>query len=163
MHVSDRTSGIAIAGLGLVAAYAGSLLPPVPGQQVGPNVFPLVVGLGLALCGALIALGIGHTFEDEAEAAVADMAPPEPVRPHGALYGLRALIPPLLLVFYYVAVDKLGFILTAAMIVLVLARALGATWRLAVPLAICAPPLIHLAFYKLLRVPLAPGLLPMPW
>ena len=43
--------------LGGVAAYGGSRLPPVPGQQVGPNVFPIVIGAGLILCGALIALG----------------------------------------------------------------------------------------------------------
>jgi putative tricarboxylic transport membrane protein len=32
-----------------------------------------------------------------------------------------------------------------------------------VPVALLAPPLVHLAFYKLLRVPLAAGLVPMPW
>jgi putative tricarboxylic transport membrane protein len=34
---------------------------------------------------------------------------------------------------------------------------------LAVPLAIAAPLLVHLVFYKLLRVPLPAGLLPAPW
>ena len=162
MHLSDRTSGLFVAGLGLAAAYGGSLLPPVPGQQVGPNVFPLVVGIGLVICGAMIALGIGHKFEEEAEAAVADLEPPAPEQARGRLYGLRALLPPLLLVFYYFAVERLGFVPTAALMVLVLSRALGASWRLAIPVALCAPPLVHLAFYKLLRVPLAAGLLPMP-
>jgi hypothetical protein len=37
----------ALVALGLAAAYGGSLLPPVPGQQVGPNVFPMVIGLAL--------------------------------------------------------------------------------------------------------------------
>ena len=161
MLLSDRTSGIGIAALGAVAAYAGSLLPPVPGQQIGPNVFPLVVGIGLLLCGALIALGIGHKFEEEAEAAVADLTPPD--APHGRFYGLRALIPPALLILYYLASDRLGFIVTAAILVLALSKALGASWRLAAILALAAPPLVHLAFYKLLRVPLPPGLLPMPW
>jgi putative tricarboxylic transport membrane protein len=32
-----------------------------------------------------------------------------------------------------------------------------------VPIAAIAPVLVHLAFYKLLRVPLPAGLLPMPW
>ena len=64
-------TGLFLIALGGVAAYGGSRLPPVPGQQVGPNVFPMVVGAGLVLCGALIALGIGRHFEDEAEADLA--------------------------------------------------------------------------------------------
>jgi putative tricarboxylic transport membrane protein len=41
--------------------------------------------------------------------------------------------------------------------------ALGARWKLALPLAVLAPIGIHLIFSKLLRVPLPAGLLPMPW
>jgi putative tricarboxylic transport membrane protein len=49
MHLSDRISGSFLVGLGALAAYGGSRLPPVPGQQVGPNVFPMVIGTGLVL------------------------------------------------------------------------------------------------------------------
>ena len=41
--------------------------------------------------------------------------------------------------------------------------AFGGTLRLALALGAIAPVLIHLVFYKLLRVPLPDGLLPMPW
>ena len=80
-----------------------------------------------------------------------------------SIYGLRALFPPALLLFYVVAADKLGFILTAAFIVLVTSTALGARPKLSVPLAILAPIGIHLIFAKVLRVPLPIGLIPMPW
>ena len=83
--------------------------------------------------------------------------------PRGRFYGLRALFPPALLLFYVVAADKLGFILTAAFIVLVTSTALGARPKLSVPLAILAPIGIHLIFAKVLRVPLPIGLIPMPW
>ncbi len=43
------------------------------------------------------------------------------------------------------------------------ALALGARLKLAIPLALIAPVGVHLVFYKLLRVPLPDGLLPMPW
>ena len=46
---------------------------------------------------------------------------------------------------------------------LAMALALGASLRLAVPLALITPPAVHLVFSKLLRVPLPGGLLPMPW
>ena len=72
-----------------------------------------------------------------------------------------ALVPPALLVFYVLAVDRLGFLVTAATMVLVVALALGARLRLAVPLALaCAPLIVHLVFSKLLRVPLPAGLIP---
>jgi putative tricarboxylic transport membrane protein len=165
MHLSDRITGPFLVGLGALAAYGGSRLPPVPGQQIGPNVFPIVVGIGLALCGVMIALGVGRRFEEEAEADLhAHENPvPESEKHHGPLYGLCALVPPVLLIFYVLAVDRLGFVPTAALIALTAGKTLGASWRLALPIAAVAPVLVHLAFYKLLRVPLPAGLLPMPW
>ena len=162
MRLSDRVTGPFLVGLGSLAAYGGWLLPPVPGQPVGPNVFPLVIGIGLAVCGLMIAFGIGHTFEEEEE-----LVPLEPgqaaVAPRSRLYGLRALLPPALLLFYVLAADRLGFIVTAALIVLVTSSALGARLKLSIPLALLAPIGVHLIFAKLLRVPLPIGLIPMPW
>lgn len=167
MLVSDRVTGGGVAILGAAAAYGGWLLPPVPGQQIGPNVFPLVIGTGLVVCGLLIAAGIGRGFEEEAEAdlatiegsreALAAAPPPSPIA------GLRALLPSALLVFYALAVEDLGFVPTAAAIIVAMVLAFRGSWRIAVPLALIAPPLVHAVFYKLLRVPLPSGLLPMPW
>ncbi|HKU08107.1 MAG TPA: tripartite tricarboxylate transporter TctB family protein [Bradyrhizobium sp.] len=161
MRLPDRVTGLFLVGLGAAAAYGGWRLPPVPGQPVGPNVFPLVIGIGLALCGLAIAFGIGHSFEEEEE--IIPFEGGEAPAPRGKLYGLRALLPPALLLFYVAVADRVGFILTAAIIVFVTATALGARWRLALPLTVLAPIVIHLIFSKLLRVPLPIGLLPMPW
>jgi len=162
MHLPDRVTGLFLVGLGAAAAYGGWQLPPVPGQPVGPNVFPLVIGTGLALCGLAIAFGIGHSFEEEEELIPVEGGQPTPP-PTGKLYGLRALLPPALLLFYVVVADRLGFIITAALIVFATSTALGARWKLSLPLAVLAPIGIHLIFSKLLRVPLPAGLLPMPW
>ena len=162
MRLPDRVTGLFLVGLGAAAAYGGWLLPPVPGQPVGPNIFPLVIGSGLALCGLAIAFGIGHSFEEEEELIPVEGGQPTPP-PAGRFYGLRALLPPALLLFYVVAADRLGFIITAALIVFVTSTALGARWKLSLPLAVLAPIGIHLIFSKLLRVPLPAGLLPMPW
>jgi putative tricarboxylic transport membrane protein len=163
MRLSDRTTGLFLVALGAASAYGGSLLPPVPGQQVGPNVFPMVVGIGLVLCGAMIAFGIGHSFEVEPASEAAEGStldtPDDGVHRH----GLRVLLPPALLLFYALASEPLGFIPTAAIIAFVAAWALGASVRLAAGVAIFAPVAVHLVFAKLLRVPLPPGLLPMPW
>lgn len=155
MRLSDRVSGAVLIALGAAAAAVGSRLPAVPGQDVGPAVFPMVVGGGLVLCGAMIAFGIGHSFEAPEE--------PEDGPPRPRWWGLRALLPPGLLVFYVVASEPLGFLPTAAVIIAVAALALGASLRLAVPLALLAPLAVHAVFAKLLRVPLADGLLAAPW
>ena len=161
MRLPDRVTGLFLVVLGAAAAYGGWQLPPVPGQPVGPNVFPLVIGSGLALCGLAIAFGIGHTFEEEEEIIPLEAGQVRP--PTGWLYGLRALLPPALLLFYVAVADRIGFIITAGIIVFVTTTALGARWKIALPLAVLAPIAIHLIFSKLLRVPLPIGLLPMPW
>jgi len=157
VQLSDRVTGAVLIALGGAAAIFGARLPAVPGQDVGPAAFPMLIGGGLALCGSLIAFGIGHSFEVPEEGD--DPAPP------GSLHlgRLRPLIPTALLFFYVLAVERLGFLPTAAVVVLLAAIALGARLRLAIPLAIIAPLCVHLAFYKLLRVPLPAGILPAPW
>jgi putative tricarboxylic transport membrane protein len=159
MHLSDRVTGAALVGLGALSAYGGSLLPAVPGQDVGPNVFPIIIGAGLVGCGAMIALGIGRSFEapDEGEEQI------EAVERAGHLVGLKALVPPALLILYVLIVETVGFLPTAALVVFAAALALGARLRLAVPVAVLAPVGVHLVFSKLLRVPLPDGVLPAPW
>src|ERR1041385_848799 len=114
MRLSDRVTGLFLVGLGSAAAYGGWLQPPVPGQPVGPNVFPLVIGSGLALCGLAIAFGIGHSFEEEEE--IIPLEGGQAAAPPGRFYGLRALLPPALLPFYVMGADPVGLFIHAAAI-----------------------------------------------
>jgi putative tricarboxylic transport membrane protein len=161
LQLSDRVTGACLVALGGVTAYGASLQPGVPGQDVGPSVFPMIIGLGLIGCGAMIALRVGHSFEapDEIIPAEPGQAVPQPPR----FAEWRAFLPPLLLVFYVLAADTLGFALTGFIIALAVALAMGARPKLALPLAVLAPLGIHLVFVKLLRVPLPDGILPLPW
>lgn len=163
MLLSDRTTGLTLVGVGALAIYGGSRLPPMPGQEIGPSVFPMLIGACLALCGALIALGIGRSYEEQAEAEIASLQGMEPEAKQPKYYGLRALIPIALLLFYVFASETLGFVLVAFIIVGTMALALGANWKHGLLLALIMAPLVHLLFSKLLRVPLPIGLLPMPW
>ena len=62
------------------------------------------------------------------------------------------------------AAPALGFIVTGIVLLSVLMWAFGARPVLIVPVAVVATLLIHLAFYKLLKVPLPWGLLqPIAW
>ncbi|RYJ04314.1 MAG: tripartite tricarboxylate transporter TctB family protein [Acetobacteraceae bacterium] len=159
MQLSDRVTGVFLVGLGGLAAWSGSRLPGVPGQDVGPAAFPMLIGSGLIICGAMIALGIGHSFE----VPEGPDAEEEAVPGRSRLYGLRVLVPPALLLFYMFASEPLGFLLCGFLMVLAAAFTLGAKPKLAIPLALIAPLFIHLAFYKLLRVPLPEGLIGAPW
>ena len=169
MQLSNRVTGLFLVGLGSVAAYAGSRLPPVPGQEIGPEVFPMVVGTSLAICGALIAAGVGSRFEEEADAEAARLsehvedAPAADMPPASRWRELKVLIPPALLISYAYVVDSLGFLPTSALVVLASSLVLGARLRLALPLAVFGSLGINLVFSQLLRVPLPSGLLPLPW
>ena len=172
MKVSDRVTGAMLAGLGAAAYWGGSLLRPVSGQQVGPSVFPMVIGAALVACGVLIMLGIGRTFEEEEKivtSATGDVAQTRSLEPErgwvsGFLHGgWKVLVPPAALFFYYFASERLGFWITASLMILTLARTQGARLKWAVALAVVAPALVHVVFYKLLRVPLPMGLLKFPW
>ncbi|NDG36026.1 MAG: tripartite tricarboxylate transporter TctB family protein, partial [Betaproteobacteria bacterium] len=72
MKISDRASGFLLVSLGALTCYAASLLPTIAGQQVGPQVFPTVIGVALIACGVLIMLGIGSDFEDEEKLIVSE-------------------------------------------------------------------------------------------
>ena len=164
MKLSDRVTGLLLVFLGLASFWGGSRLPPVPGQQIGPSVFPMVVGAGLVLLGALIALHVGRSFEDEAEADLeAHLAADPEARATAeadAAYAQKrrhlVYLPPALLVFYYLVSERIGFFPTAAIMIAVLAFTFNARRVHILPLAIFGSLFVQTVFVKLLRVPLAP-------
>jgi len=122
----------------------------MPGQKFGPAWFPGLIAAGLAVCGALlIAVGLRQPAPW--------IAAPEWIRSPRARAGIAALIGGLVL--YVLAADALGFHLTGVLLLALWLRVLGASWRVTVPVAIIATLVIHLSFYKLLRIPLPGGVL----
>ena len=122
----------------------------MPGQKFGPAWFPGLIAVGLAICGALL---IGSGMRQRAPW----LAAPEWIRSPRARSGIGALLGGL--VFYVLAADALGFHITAIVLLAVWIRLLGASWRVTLCVAVLATLVIHLSFYKLLRVPLPWGLL----
>jgi putative tricarboxylic transport membrane protein len=118
----------------------------MPGQKFGPAWFPGLIAVGLILCGALLAA------RSQKDVLVAF---PDWLQSVRAVAGVASVIAGLL--FYVLAADWLGFYLTALLIQVVWMRILGASWRLTLPVAIVATIVIHLSFYKLLRIPLPWG------
>jgi putative tricarboxylic transport membrane protein len=152
MKLNDALIGAALVALGAVVLWHIQGFPPMPGQKYGPAWFPGLIAGGLVACGALLMVGRARATDVQPLFALPEWA--RRMRPVASVVSVIAG-----LVVYVLAVDPLGFHITAAALLLVWSRLLGASWRLAVPVSLAATVVIHLAFYKLLKVPLPWGLL----
>jgi putative tricarboxylic transport membrane protein len=121
----------------------------MPGQKFGPAWFPGLIAVGLIVCGGVLAARSIRTRGPL-------LTVPAWTRSARPSLGVACVIGGLL--FYVFAADALGFYLTALLILVVWMRVLGASWRVALPVAIVATVVIHLSFYKLLRIPLPWGI-----
>ena len=120
----------------------------MPGQKFGPAWFPGLIAAGLVLCGALLVLSGWRSGE-------ALLTRPAWMSERRAATGVLAVVAGIL--FYVVAVDRLGFHVTGVVLLAVWIRLLGASWRVTALVAPVATLAIHFAFYKALRVPLPWG------
>jgi putative tricarboxylic transport membrane protein len=148
----------ALLGLGFLALSIAVLVniqgfPSFQGQRVGPGAFPGLIAILLAGCSlVLIWRGWRERREQGVIAVGAWLSSPRHVR--NFLVAIGALV------FYIVAAEALGFLICGAIILLSLFLSLRVRPALAAVLALLLPVLIHLMFYKLLRVPLPWGVLP---
>jgi putative tricarboxylic transport membrane protein len=153
---NDALLGGVFLALSIAVLVAIQGYPKIPGQSIGPGAFPGLIALLLGGCS--IALMWRGWRERRAQPLVA----------MGAWLGsprhlLNFVVATGALAFYVFAADKLGFLVCGALILLSLFLALRVKPLLAVPLALALPVVIHLIFYKLLRVPLPWGVLPVLW
>ena len=152
MKINDALTGAALVALGAVVLWHIQGFPPMPGQKFGPAWFPGLIAGGLMVCGALLVLQRLRRAAPQPLVAFPDWT--RRLRPVARVTSIVAG-----LVLYVAVADTLGFYITAAGLLLLWTRMLGASWKQAVPVALAATVLIHLAFYKLLKVPLPWGLL----
>ena len=150
MKFNDALTGAALVALGAVVLWHIQGFPPMPGQKYGPAWFPGLIAIGLIVCGALLAAA-----RLRAAASQPLLALPEWSRRARPVAGVASVLAGL--VAYVLVVEAIGFHVTAGALLLVWSRILGASWRLAVPVALAATLMIHLSFYKLLKIPLPWG------
>jgi putative tricarboxylic transport membrane protein len=150
VKVNDALTGAALVALGATVLWHIQGFPKIPGQNYGAAWFPGWIAAGLVVCGVLLVAARLRAANAEPLVVL-----PAWVRRPRALAAVVAVVAGVLV--YVLAVDKVGFHLTAAALLLLWSRLLGASWRIAAPVALAATVTIHLAFYKLLKVPLPWG------
>jgi putative tricarboxylic transport membrane protein len=152
VKLNDAVSGLLLMLLGAAVLAAIQGYPKIPGQPVGPALFPGLIAAGLCIAGVLlIAKGIKQRSEQPW------LAWDDWVRSPRHVLALVVLLGSI--VFYILAADKLGFLVTAPIILTALFLVLRVPPLRSVTIAVIATLLVHLAFYKLLRVPLPWGVL----
>ena len=156
MKFNDAVLGAVLLALSVAVLVNIQGFPKIPGQSIGPGAFPGLIAILLAGCSlVLIWRGWRERQSQPLVEVGAWLASPRHVANFGIVVGG--------LIFYIVAAEKLGFLLCGALILLALFLTLRVRPVLAIGLALVLPVLIHLIFYKLLRVPLPWGVLPVLW
>jgi putative tricarboxylic transport membrane protein len=150
MRVNDAIIGAVLIALAAALAFWSRSFPDIPGQQYGAAVFPTLIAVGLVGSGVLlIASGVRHgglviTWADWARER----------------HGLpNVVVTVAAILFYILAADTLGFILTMVPILLVMFRLLGVSWLKTILLSAAVTLAIHYLFVNQLYVPLPWGLL----
>jgi putative tricarboxylic transport membrane protein len=176
MKSNDVPIGAGLLVLSLLILWHVSSFPPAPGQPYNAALFPGIAAVGLAFASiALIVTGIRKRGEQRQ--TVSDAARVEEVETLASSQDVEVLetakVPSRVLaigltagaiVFYLIAANFLGFIITGTIILAALMWSFGVAFKVLVPVSILSAVVIHLAFYKLLAVPLPWGVLqPLAW
>jgi putative tricarboxylic transport membrane protein len=146
---SDRNVGIGIAGLALAVLWSARAFPNVPGQKLGAAFLPMLIGAGLLLCAIALILR---------KPAAPVEAAPQPTEAAEEHFGSSALTIAAVVV-YILASDAVGFLLLAPLCLLATFLAQRVRLGPAILWSLGGTLLVHIAFYKLLRVPLPWGVL----
>jgi putative tricarboxylic transport membrane protein len=149
MKVNDIITGGAFALLGaFMLVYARELQPPRH-LQYGAGFFPTLIGSGLMLVGAGIAWGGVRASAGGRMLQLPDASAP------GSWLRFAAI--PIAILFYLVAADTLGFLLTATVILTFLFAAAGVRLRAGLPISVVVSLVFTAFFASLLHMPLPWG------
>jgi len=155
MKIHDTLFGLIFLALGTLVLFAVKGYPNIPGQPVGPALFPGLIAVGLCICGLMLMLKGLRQKTPSAWFAWEDWV-------HSPRHVIALCVLLGTVIFYIAFAESLGFLPTSLLILVALFKALGVAWRRTFIVALIATFVVHFAFYKLLRVPLPWGVL-TPW
>lgn len=147
MQRSDRWVGLGLAVLALAVLWTARDFPQVPGQKLGAAFLPMIIGAGLLLCSLTL---IVRSFR---ASAYRSADPPVRVHEH---FGSSLVIVGVVLAYILLS-ERVGFLIIAPLCVLPVFLVLRVRWPAALLWTLGGTLAVHLAFYKMLRVPLPWG------
>lgn len=153
MRLNDALIGFVLIVLAVAMIAYTRTFPGFAGQRYGPDLFPVLIGVGL------IATGSGLVWRGVQERHTVPWIELAPWT-REMLPLSRFLLVLAVLLFYILASDWLGFFVTSSVVLLVLFVWLGVR----VPIALCVAILttigIQLFFARIMLVPLPRGFVP---
>ena len=155
MKLNDAVWGVLLLVLSAAVFLAIRSFPNIPGQNIGPGAFPALIATGLAGCAVILLVRGIRELRVGGRLLVFGEWLRSPRHVVNFLLTCGAIV------FYLLTVQRLGFLVTATLLLLALFLQLRVRPWLAVLVALAAAFAIHLAFYKLLRVSLPWGVLPI--
>ena len=156
MKINDAIFGLLLLLLGSAVLYVVQSFPKIPGQQVGPALFPGLIAVGLCV-GGLILLVRGWRLHSREGGAVPWVSVEDWVRSPRHLLGFVVLVASVVL--YILTSQTMGFLVCSTLILTALFMVSRVPAGKSFVIAVIASLVIHFAFYKMLRVPLPWGLL----
>jgi len=155
VKINDAVWGALLLALSAAVFVAIRAFPNIPGQNIGPGAFPGLIAAGLAVCAVILVVRGVRELRGGGRLLVLGGWLRSPRHVGNFLLACAAIV------FYVLTVQRLGFLVTASLLLLALFAQLRVKPWLAVVVALAAAFAIHVAFYKLLRVNLPWGVLPI--
>ena len=155
MKLNDFALALLMGFLGAVIIIEANGFPEMAGMAYGPEFFPTILGIGFLICGAFLAI-------TAVRSAAAGNQPPflQPPAWFADKWAVLRVVTVLaVVVFFVVAADSLGFLLTTGIGALVSLTVLSASKIQIASISLAFPLAAHFVFSSILRVPLPRGVI----
>jgi len=157
MRFNDSVFGVVLIVFAILEIAYAQTFPRLFGQDYGPDLFPVLIGVGLIVFGGILVVrGVAQ------RATVPMVTVGDWAQDRNNVLNVVVLVA--CIVFYILASEWLGFVPISILILTILLLRLGSGPVLSVSVALITTMLIHSLFAKVLLVPLPWGLLqPIAW
>lgn len=156
MQFNDAVIGAVLLVFAIAEISYTTTFPSLHGQAYGPNLFPVLIGIGLGGCGLILIMRGLWARKHSTDGPWWFKAGAWAENP-SALTNLLLVV--LCMLVYILFSQKIGFILLSLATVFLLLHRLGSSPTVAVLIAVCTTALLQFLFARILLVPLPPGLL----